>query len=90
VITAGRSSWEKIQAVGEMIRLAGTRLISAVLVGADKTDESLGVPPTPEAGREAIAGQGLPPDGRGSFTADRGPYADPSGNAQISTRFMGQ
>ena len=29
--------------VGEMIRLSGTRLVSAVLVGADKTDESLGV-----------------------------------------------
>jgi capsular polysaccharide biosynthesis protein len=43
VVTAGRSSWTKIHAVGEMIRLAGTRLISAVLVGADKWDESLGV-----------------------------------------------
>ena len=52
VVTAGRSSWTKIHAVGEMIRLAGTRLVSAVLVGADKTDESLGVAPTPEAGRE--------------------------------------
>ncbi len=53
VVTAGRSSWTKIHAVGEMIRLAGTRLVPAVLVGADKTDESLGVAPMPEAGREA-------------------------------------
>src|SRR5699024_10657752 len=42
VVTAGRSSWKGLHAVGEMIRLGGTRLVSAVLVGADKTDESLG------------------------------------------------
>ena len=35
---------DEIHAVGEMIRLARTRLVSAVLVGADKTDESLGMP----------------------------------------------
>lgn len=51
IVTAGRSSATRINAVGEMIRLAGIRLISAVVVGADKTDESLGVahgpiPPT--------------------------------------------
>src|SRR5215831_3896624 len=33
LVTAGRSSWTKIHAVGEMIRLAGVRLVSAVLVG---------------------------------------------------------
>ncbi len=43
VITAGRSSAARINAVGEMIRLAGTRLVSVVLIGADKSDESLGV-----------------------------------------------
>ena len=43
VVTAGRSSWATINAVGEMIRLAGTSVASAVLVGTDKTDESLGV-----------------------------------------------
>jgi capsular polysaccharide biosynthesis protein len=48
VVTAGRSSLTKIHAVGEMIRLSGTRLVSAVLVGAHKTDESLGVIYTPE------------------------------------------
>jgi capsular polysaccharide biosynthesis protein len=42
MVTAGRSSWTKIHGVGEMVRLSGTRLVSAVLVGADKTDESLG------------------------------------------------
>jgi hypothetical protein len=43
VVAAGRSSWARINAVGELIRLAGTSVASAVLVGADKTDESLGV-----------------------------------------------
>jgi hypothetical protein len=43
VVTAGDSTAEKIHAVGEMIRLAGTRLDSAVLLRADKNDESLGV-----------------------------------------------
>jgi hypothetical protein len=51
VVTAGRSSWTKIHAVGELIRLAGTRLVCAVLVGADKTDESLGVTVTRGVGR---------------------------------------
>ncbi len=43
VVTAGESSAEKIHAVGEMIRLAGTRLDSVVLLGTDKSDESMGV-----------------------------------------------
>jgi len=44
VVTAGESSVEKVHSLGEMIRLAGTRLDSVVLIGADKGDESLGVP----------------------------------------------
>ena len=44
VVTAGESSVEKVYSVGEMIRRSGTRLDSVVLIGADKTDESLGVP----------------------------------------------
>ncbi len=43
VVTAGRSSAERIQAVGEMVRLAGITQLSAVLIGADKTDESVGL-----------------------------------------------
>jgi capsular polysaccharide biosynthesis protein len=49
VVTAGRSSWEKIRGVAELIRLSGTRLASAVLVGADKSDESVGIVRTPES-----------------------------------------
>ena len=48
VVTAGRSSWTKVHGVAELIRLSGTRLVSAVLVGADKTDETLGTMLTPE------------------------------------------
>jgi hypothetical protein len=67
VVTAGRSSWTKIHAVGEMIRLAGTRLASAVLVRADKTDESLGVTPAPEAGRDAVMTPGMPTEAEDPF-----------------------
>jgi capsular polysaccharide biosynthesis protein len=42
LVTTGRSSWTRVQAVGELIRLSGARLVSAVLVGADRGDESLG------------------------------------------------
>ena len=45
LVTAARSSATRIHAVGGMIRLAGTRLDSVVLIGADKSDESLGVTP---------------------------------------------
>ena len=43
VVTVGQSSWARIHAAGEMMRLAGLPLTSAVLVGADRADESLGV-----------------------------------------------
>ena len=42
VVTAGKSSVAKVQAVGEMIRFADARLDSAILLGADEKDESLG------------------------------------------------
>jgi capsular polysaccharide biosynthesis protein len=48
VVSSGRSSAERIHSVGEMIRLAGMRLDSVVLLGADKSDESLGLTPRPE------------------------------------------
>jgi capsular polysaccharide biosynthesis protein len=51
VVTAGRSSWTKIHAVAEMLRLAQIRVASAVLVGADSSDDSIGVLQPVEAGR---------------------------------------
>jgi hypothetical protein len=42
VVTAGESSVTRVQAVGEMIRFAGADLTSAILLGADQKDESLG------------------------------------------------
>jgi capsular polysaccharide biosynthesis protein len=48
MVTAGESSETRIWAVGELVRLSGTRLASAVLVGADKSDESLGMVSVPE------------------------------------------
>jgi hypothetical protein len=41
-VTAGRSTAVRIHAVGDMIRLSGTRLGSVVVIEADKSDESLG------------------------------------------------
>lgn len=70
VVTAGRSSWAKIEGVGEMIRLSGARLVSAVLVGADKTDESLGATYTAESGSDPhFMKQGSPADGNGVMAA---------------------
>jgi len=43
IVTAGRSSATLLHATGEMIRLAGIRLDSAILLRADKTDDSVGL-----------------------------------------------
>jgi capsular polysaccharide biosynthesis protein len=56
-VTAGQSSAERIHATGELIRLAGISLISGVLVGADKGDDSLGL--TYPSSPSAPAGLGL-------------------------------
>jgi capsular polysaccharide biosynthesis protein len=42
VFTAGRTRAARAYAVGEMLRLSGIQAISGLVVGADKTDESLG------------------------------------------------
>ena len=65
IVTAGRSSWTKINAVGEMIRLSGTRLVSAVLIGADKADESLGVVPAQDSRDAEAEEQGPNSNGSG-------------------------
>lgn len=54
IITAGRTRGAHAHAVGEMLRLSGIHVASSVVVGADQTDESLGleiVPPESMAGR---------------------------------------
>lgn len=47
VVTAGESTSVRINAVGEMVRLAGTHLGSVVVIDADRSDESLGATSTP-------------------------------------------
>jgi hypothetical protein len=72
VVTAARSSWTKIHAIGEMVRLSGTRLALALLIGADKTDESLGVTPASVAARDGDGAQGTHADEEGSFAGGPG------------------
>lgn len=43
IVTSGVNPAAKINAAGELVRLAGTRLDSVVLLDADSSDESLGV-----------------------------------------------
>lgn len=43
VVTSGRSSATKIRATGDMVRLAGVEVASAVVLNADRTDEGIGV-----------------------------------------------
>jgi len=55
VVTAGRSSATALRSKSRMLLAAGIHLDSAVLVGADAHDETLGVPPPrPERGLQAI------------------------------------
>lgn len=68
VTTAGRSSATKIRAAGEMVRLAGTRLVSAIVVGADADDESLGLWPERVARDDDEAGYSPANDGARSLT----------------------
>jgi capsular polysaccharide biosynthesis protein len=53
LVTAGRSSAERLRTTAKLIRSAGLRLLFAVLVGADRTDESLGLPETAGGGPAA-------------------------------------
>jgi capsular polysaccharide biosynthesis protein len=71
-VTAGRSSAARIRAVGEMIRLARVLLISGVLIGADKTDESLGLPDAPGVGQDWLADGRMGTDANGLFVVADG------------------
>jgi hypothetical protein len=44
LVTSGRSSAERLRTTAELLRSAGLKLPFAVMVGADRTDESLGLP----------------------------------------------
>lgn len=79
VVTAGESTWMKINASGEMVRLSGTRLVSAVLIGADKDDETLGVLPA-APGLDAEAALPGPNSGGDGSTLPAGPGRHPSMN----------
>lgn len=48
IVSAGQSSGTRLEGVAELARLGGAPLTAAVLVGADKRDESLGVVPDAE------------------------------------------
>lgn len=62
VFTVGRTRAARAYAVGEMLRLSGITAVSGVIVGADKTDASLGSVPNDAA---ALAGFLSPPAGNG-------------------------
>jgi capsular polysaccharide biosynthesis protein len=72
MVTAGQSSWTRIHAASEMIRISGTRLVSGILIGAERTDESLGVTHPPGASKGAGDSEaGLPDAERLFATLDR-------------------
>jgi capsular polysaccharide biosynthesis protein len=82
VVTTGRASAERIHSVGEMVRLARLTQITAVLVGADKLDESLGMPGTQVVTSSSSDSEVIPVDEDGApFAVDRagrrGPHGDP-------------
>ncbi|HEY0474638.1 MAG TPA: hypothetical protein VGD34_23370 [Kribbella sp.] len=54
VVTAGRSTSAKVQATGEMLRLAGLQIDTAVVLRADRTDEGVGIAEA-EAGSSTTA-----------------------------------
>lgn len=49
VVPAGMASAERLRTTGELVRAAGLKVAYAVLVGADRADQSLGRPPTDES-----------------------------------------
>ena len=82
LFSAGRSSAERVQAVGEMVRLAGITQLSAVLVGADKTDESIGLTVAPVVGSARPAAARLT-----TAEADLGHHRDLAGERSSSAPF---
>ena len=81
ILTAGQSTATRISAVGEMIRLAGVSLTAAILIGADKSDESLGAVSPRTGGFEEDGGQPGPAADVGPIvmTSDKTLASEPSG-----------
>jgi capsular polysaccharide biosynthesis protein len=82
VLTAGRPTTSRVAAVGEMFRDAGIETVSAILVGTDENDDSIGRPPPERPSDRARARVplqtsevGLPLASPGALSADE----DPSG-----------
>ncbi len=73
VVTAGRSTWTRVNAVAELVRLSGTRIVSAVLLAADRTDESLGALPRHEPDHhDQVVLTALRPEGSGPVLRTEG------------------
>ncbi len=56
LVASGRSSAERLRTTGELVRAAGLQLSFAMMVGADRTDDSSGLPST--AGADSSGGKG--------------------------------
>jgi hypothetical protein len=63
----------RIRGVSEMVRLAGTSLIAGVLIGADKTDESVGVTVMPDGDRIGVVEESSNSGARNFFSVGEGP-----------------
>jgi capsular polysaccharide biosynthesis protein len=74
VFTVGRTKAARAYAVGEMLRLSGIRAISGMVVGADKTDESLGTAPDDAIVLADLrpAGSAIPATGNGDGPTPNG------------------
>ena len=70
-VTAGQSSATRILAVGDMVRLADADSASAILIRADKGDETLGVPATGIRSRPTPAAKTRAHDVLGRGTHDQ-------------------
>lgn len=64
VITAGHTRAGRAYAIGEMLKLSGIHVASCVVLGADKTDESLGLAPEGAAVPAANGSAAPPSDGK--------------------------
>ena len=74
VVTAGEASATRINAVGELISVAGVTQLPAVLLGVDKNDETVGAARL-AVRRPPAGGPGAHRAGSASVGPERGPAA---------------